>query len=137
MWFRCCSTGVSSLESHEPPYEEFYRVPPTTAHAVNATRADGRRVIAVGTTVVRALETVAEPGGAVHPGEGWTRLVITPERGVHAIDGILTGWHEPEASHLAMLEAIAGRHHLEIAYAAALEAGYLWHEFGDLHLILP
>jgi S-adenosylmethionine:tRNA ribosyltransferase-isomerase len=130
-------TGVASLESHEPPYEEYFRVPAETARAINAARTAGGRLIAVGTTVVRALETAAEPDGTVHPGEGWTRLVITPQRGVHAIDGILTGWHEPEASHLSMLEAIAGRRHLEVAYAAALEGRYLWHEFGDLHLILP
>src|SRR5215213_6669003 len=73
-------TGVASLEEHEPPYEEFYRVPLDTARAVNGARAAGRRVIAVGTTVVRALETVADETGAVHPGEGWTRLVITPRR---------------------------------------------------------
>ncbi|HKS69473.1 MAG TPA: S-adenosylmethionine:tRNA ribosyltransferase-isomerase [Ktedonobacterales bacterium] len=134
-------TGVSSMEEHEPPYEEWYRVPAPTARLVNAARAEGRRVIAVGTTVVRALETVAEPDahgkGTVHPGEGWTRLVVTPQRGVFAVDGLLTGLHEPRASHLAMLEAIAGREHLRRAYAAALREGYLWHEFGDLHLILP
>ena len=130
-------TGVASLESHEPPYEEYFRVPPETARAVNATRTGHGRVIAVGTTVVRALETVAEPDGTVHPGEGWTRLVVTPERGVRAIDGILTGWHEPEASHLLLLEAAAGEALLEASYRAAAERGYLWHEFGDSHLILP
>jgi S-adenosylmethionine:tRNA ribosyltransferase-isomerase len=130
-------TGVSSLEEHEPPYEEEYRVPAPTARLVNAARAEGRRVIAVGTTVVRALETVAEPDGTVHPGAGWTRLIVTPARGVSAVDGLLTGLHEPRASHLAMLEAIAGRAHLRRSYAAALREGYLWHEFGDLHLILP
>jgi S-adenosylmethionine:tRNA ribosyltransferase-isomerase len=129
--------GVASLESHEPLYEEFYRVPLATAQAVSQARAEGRRVIAVGTTVVRALESVANPLGRVHSGEGWTRLLITPERGVRVVDGILTGFHEPRATHLAMLEAIAGRGHLEAAYRAALERGYLWHEFGDLHLILP
>jgi len=130
-------TGVASLESHEPPYEEFYRVPPTTAQIVNASRAAGRRVIAVGTTVVRALETVTDTDGVTHPGEGWTRLVITPERGLRAVDALLTGLHEPRASHLAMLEALAGREHLWVTYAEALREGYLWHEFGDLHLILP
>jgi S-adenosylmethionine:tRNA ribosyltransferase-isomerase len=94
-------------------------------------------VIAVGTTVVRALETVAEPDGSVRPGEGWTSLTVTPERGVRAVDGLLTGWHEPEASHLLMLEAFAGRNLLERSYAAALDRGYRWHEFGDLHLLLP
>jgi S-adenosylmethionine:tRNA ribosyltransferase-isomerase len=130
-------TGVGSLEEHEPPYEEQYRVPAETARLVNAARGDGRRVIAVGTTVVRALETVTEPDGTVHAGEGWTWLVVTPRRGVRAVDGLLTGLHEPRASHLAMLEAIAGRAHLQVAYDAALRERYLWHEFGDLHLILP
>jgi S-adenosylmethionine:tRNA ribosyltransferase-isomerase len=130
-------TGVASLEDHEPPYEEFYRVPPETARAVNQARLDRRRVIAVGTTCVRALETITDASGITHPGEGWTKLIVTPQRGVRAVDGILTGWHEPKATHLAMLEAIAGRAHLELAYRAALEHRYLWHEFGDLHLILP
>lgn len=130
-------TGVSSLEDHEPPYEEFYRVPPHTAAAVNRTRDEGGRVVAVGTTAVRAIETVTGPNGTTHAGEGWTDLVVGPERGLHAVDALLTGFHEPQASHLALLEALAGRPHLETAYAAALEAGYLWHEFGDLHLILP
>ena len=130
-------TGVASLEAHETPYPERYRVPVSTARLVNATRDAGRRVVAVGTTVVRALETVADEAGRVHPGTGWTELVVTPERGVRVVDGLLTGWHEPEASHLRMLEAVAGRPALELAYAAALDAGYRWHEFGDVHLILP
>jgi S-adenosylmethionine:tRNA ribosyltransferase-isomerase len=128
-------TGVSSLEEHEPPYEEWYRVPLETARLVNATRAEGGRVLAVGTTVVRALETVADRDGAAHPGEGWTREIITPARGVRVVDALLTGLHEPRASHLAMLEALAGRAHLCLTYAEALRCGYLWHEFGDLHLI--
>ena len=94
-------------------------------------------MIAVGTTVVRALESAADEEGRVTASRGWTDLVVTPERGVRAIDALLTGFHEPKASHLAMLEAIAGRRHLEAAYLAALERRYLWHEFGDLHLILP
>lgn len=130
-------TGVASLESFEPPYAEFYRVPEVTAEAVSQAKADGRRVIAVGTTVVRALETITDSSGMIFPGEGWTELMVTPERGVRAVDGILTGWHEPKASHLLMLGAIAGKRHLELAYKAALEEKYLWHEFGDLHLILP
>jgi S-adenosylmethionine:tRNA ribosyltransferase-isomerase len=130
-------TGVSSPERGERPYPERYRVPPTTARLVEATRRWGGRVIAVGTTVVRALETVARADGSIEAGEGWTALVVTPERGVRAVDGLITGWHEPEASHLDMLHAVAGRRLIERSYAAALEAGYLWHEFGDLHLILP
>jgi S-adenosylmethionine:tRNA ribosyltransferase-isomerase len=93
-------------------------------------------VIAVGTTVVRALETVAEPGGTVRPGLGWTRLVITPARGLRVVEGLITGWHEPEASHLQLLEAVAGHELLERSYRAALEHGYLWHEFGDSQFIL-
>ncbi|HXW00874.1 MAG TPA: S-adenosylmethionine:tRNA ribosyltransferase-isomerase [Anaerolineae bacterium] len=130
-------TGVASLEDHEPPYEEFYRVPLETARLINTAGANGKRVIAVGTTVVRALETVTDAEGVTHPGEGWTRLVITPERGLRAVNALLTGFHEPEASHLAMLQALAGLEHLEVTYAEALQQGYLWHEFGDLHLILP
>lgn len=130
-------TGVASLEDDEPPYEELYRVPPETARLVNAARGVGRRVIAVGTTVVRALETVTGEDGVAHPGEGWTRLFITPERGVRSVDAMLTGLHEPRSTHLAMLSALAGREHLKTAYAEALRGEYLWHEFGDLHLILP
>jgi S-adenosylmethionine:tRNA ribosyltransferase-isomerase len=130
-------TGVSSLEAHEPPYAEPYSVPARTANAVEAARAAGGRVLAVGTTVVRALESAADVHGRVTARHGWTDLIITPERGVRVVDGLLTGFHEPRASHLAMLEAIAGRRHLEVAYRAALAGGYLWHEFGDLHLILP
>ena len=129
-------TGVASLELTEPPYPEAYRVPAETAQAVEATRSAGQRVVAVGTTVVRALETAADERGRVQASEGWTDLVITPERGVRAIDGLLTGFREPKATHLAMLEAIAGRPHLERAYRAAIEGRFLWHEFGDLHLIL-
>jgi S-adenosylmethionine:tRNA ribosyltransferase-isomerase len=94
-------------------------------------------VIAVGTTATRAIETVTDERGRVHPGSGWTDLVITGRRGVRAVDGIITGWHEPEASHLQLLEAVAGRQVLERSYRHALEEGYRWHEFGDLHLILP
>jgi S-adenosylmethionine:tRNA ribosyltransferase-isomerase len=130
-------TGVASLEANEPPYAEYFRVSSSTAHRVNDTRRRGGRVLAVGTTVVRALESVVDEHGSVHPGDGWTQTVVSPDHPVRSIDAFLTGWHEPEASHLAMLEAIAGRPLLEASYAAALEEGYLWHEFGDVHLILP
>lgn len=129
-------TGVASLEHDEPPYAEYYRVPETTAAAVNATRKAGGRVLAVGTTVIRALETVVDLQGHVHPGEGWTRVVITPDRGIRSVDGLLTGLHEPRSSHLAMLSALVGKQHLQICYQKALEERLLWHEFGDLHLIL-
>lgn len=130
-------TGVSSLEANERPYPEWYRVPESTAARVNQTHADGGRVVAIGTTVVRTLESAVDRHGTVHPTSGWTDLVVTPERGVGAVDGLLTGWHEPEASHLLMLEAIAGRALVDVSYAAASEAGYLWHEFGDVELVLP
>jgi S-adenosylmethionine:tRNA ribosyltransferase-isomerase len=130
-------TGVASLEASEPPYAEYFKVSSSTAHRVNDTRRSGGRVIAIGTTVVRALESVVDEHGRVHPGDGWTETVVSPAHPVRSIDGFLTGWHEPEASHLAMLEAIAGRPLLEASYRAALAERYLWHEFGDVHLILP
>ena len=130
-------TGVSSLERDEAPYPERYAVPEETARLVNAVRWWGGRVIAVGTTAVRALETVADEAGSVSAGEGWTRLVVSRRRGLRAVDGLITGWHEPEASHLGLLEAAAGPELLERSYAEALREGYLWHEFGDSHLILP
>jgi len=130
-------TGVSSLDIGEAPYPERYSVPAPTAELVNQARTAGRRVIAVGTTATRALETAADEQGRVHAAEGWTDLVITPQRGVRAIDGILSGWHEPEASHLLLLEAVAGLPLLERSYAQALAGPYRWHEFGDFHLILP
>ncbi len=130
-------TGVASLEASEPPYPEYFRVPPSTAARINDTHRDGAKVIAIGTTVVRALETVVDARREVHPSSGWTDTVVTPDRPVTSVDGLLTGWHEPEASHLAMLEAIAGRELLEVSYAAALKEHYLWHEFGDVHLLLP
>jgi S-adenosylmethionine:tRNA ribosyltransferase-isomerase len=136
-------TGVGSLEDHEPPYEEYFRVPPETADCVNAAKRAGRRVVAVGTTVVRALETVTDSRAHTSPGEGWTSLVITPERPLRAVTGMITGFHEPRATHLAMVNQVivaagssAPSSHLDRAYAEAQQAGYLWHEFGDSHLII-
>ncbi len=111
-------------------------MPASTARIINAARENGGRVIAVGTTVVRALETVADERGRVSAGAGWTDVVVTPDRGVRAVDALITGLHEPQASHLSMLEAIGGRDHVARAYAEALRQRYLWHEFGDLHLML-
>ncbi|MFE7185727.1 S-adenosylmethionine:tRNA ribosyltransferase-isomerase [Streptomyces erythrochromogenes] len=129
-------TGVASQEAHEPPYPERYAVPAATAALVNAARAGGGRVIAVGTTAVRALESAADARGVVRAAGGWTDLVVTPERGVRVVDGLLTGLHEPEASHLLMLEAVAGRAAVRLGYAQALARLCLWHEFGDVHLLL-
>ncbi|HEY5832546.1 S-adenosylmethionine:tRNA ribosyltransferase-isomerase [Streptomyces sp.] len=130
-------TGVASAEAHEPPYAERFAVPASTAWQVNAARAAGGRVVAVGTTAVRALESAADERGAVRPAGGWTELVITPERGVRAVDGLLTGLHEPAASHLLMLRALSGDRLLERVYAQAFRGGFLWHEFGDVNLLLP
>jgi S-adenosylmethionine:tRNA ribosyltransferase-isomerase len=129
-------TGISNVEAHEPPYQEFYRIPPDTAQAVNDAKQARSRVVAVGTTVVRALESVTSAEGTVHAGEGWTCLVIRPETRLGAVSALLTGLHEPEASHLAILQALAGPDRVQQAYAAALQHRYLWHEFGDLHLLL-
>jgi len=136
-------TGVASLEDHEPPYEEYFQVPVETAARVNAAREAGHRVIAVGTTVVRALETVTDHRRTTSPGKGWTSLVITPDRPLRSVNAMITGFHEPKATHLAMVEqviAAAGRlgptTHLDRAYHEARQAGYLWHEFGDSHLII-
>jgi S-adenosylmethionine:tRNA ribosyltransferase-isomerase len=129
--------GVSSLEAGETPGPEWFRVPGATARLVEGTHAGGGRVIAVGTTVVRALESAVGDDGGMAAREGWTRLVVTPERGVRTVDGLLTGWHEPESSHLDLLRAVGGPALVERAYRAAIERGYLWHEFGDVHLILP
>jgi S-adenosylmethionine:tRNA ribosyltransferase-isomerase len=129
-------TGVSSQERHERPYPERYSVPAHTAALVNAVHGWGGRVIATGTTVVRALETVARPDGEVAAGEGWTDLVVTPERGLRTVDGLLSGFHESDSTHLDLLSAVAGTELLARSYAAALDHGYRWHEFGDSHLVL-
>ncbi|MEU6910514.1 S-adenosylmethionine:tRNA ribosyltransferase-isomerase [Streptomyces coeruleorubidus] len=130
-------TGVASTEVHEPPYPERFAVPEASARLINAAKAGGGRVVAVGTTAVRAVESAVGAEGPVRARAGWTDLVITPERGVRVVDGLLTGLHEPEASHLLMLEAVAGRVAIERGYQAALQGRYLWHEFGDAHLLLP
>ncbi|GAA3036584.1 S-adenosylmethionine:tRNA ribosyltransferase-isomerase [Streptomyces glomeratus] len=143
-------TGVASAEAHEPPYPERFAVPEVSARLINTVQAGrgvlagesggegrpGGRVIAVGTTAVRAVESAAGADGVVRARRGWTDLVVTPERGVRVVEGLLTGLHEPEASHLLMLEAVAGREAVDRSYEAALAGLYLWHEFGDTHLIL-
>jgi S-adenosylmethionine:tRNA ribosyltransferase-isomerase len=137
-------TGVSSLEIETEEVEEHtlppepFRVPATTADAVNEARADGRRVVAIGTTVVRALESAwSFEDGKVVPRTGYTRLLVHPGRGVFALDGLLTGFHDPGASHLAMLYAVAGKDLVRDGYEHAIRESYLWHEFGDSHLLLP
>jgi len=129
--------GVASLETGEPPLPERFTVPPPTAELVNLTRAAGRRVVAVGTTAVRAVETAAAPDGAVTAAQGWTSLVLGPDRPARAVTGLITGWHDPEASHVDLLRAVAGDTLVAAAYAEADRAGYLGHEFGDSCLLLP
>jgi S-adenosylmethionine:tRNA ribosyltransferase-isomerase len=145
-------TGVSSLEGGEDPYPESYDVPAPTARLVNLTRRHGGRVIAAGTTVVRALESAAISGGCAAGGRagggsvpagtvvaaaGWTSHVVTPQSGVAVVDGLLTGLHEPRSTHLWMLAAVTGEALLSRCYRAAAARGYRWHEFGDVHLLLP
>ncbi len=130
-------TGVSSLEGNELPYEEYYKVPLESAKQINEARKTGKKIIAVGTTVIRALETVTDEDGITHPGEGLTKIIITPQKGIKSVNAMLTGLHEPKATHLAMLESLVGLEHLELTYTEALKNKYLWHEFGDLHLLLP
>ena len=128
--------GVSSLETGELPPPERFEVPEATARLINATRQARGRVIAVGTTVVRAVETMAAPDGTVTSGAGWTDLVLSPHRSVRAFDGLITGWHEPRSSHLLLLESVVSHEAVSAAYAAALHEGYHWHEFGDSCLLL-
>jgi S-adenosylmethionine:tRNA ribosyltransferase-isomerase len=130
-------TGLSSPEVGEPPQPERYEVPPATAALAEHVRGRGGRVVAVGTTVTRALETAARRDGTLRAGAGWTDLVLGPDRPARVVDGLVTGWHEPEASHLLLLEAVAGPDLVSAAYDAAVATGYRWHEFGDAALFLP
>jgi S-adenosylmethionine:tRNA ribosyltransferase-isomerase len=128
--------GVSSPESYEPPLPERYDVPEHTARLVNWVKANGGRVIAVGTTAVRAIESAARPDGSVAASGGWTDLVLGPDHPAAVVDGLITGMHAPEASHLLLLESVVGGTAVQHAYDAALERRYLWHEFGDVCLML-
>jgi len=130
-------TGVASAGADEPPYPEWFSVSRATAGLIGHVRDGGGRVVAVGTTVVRALESAVDERGRVRAAQGWTDLVITPSTPIRAVDGLLTGLHEPRASHLMMLTAVAGEQALRAGYAEALRERYRWHEFGDVHLLLP
>ena len=129
--------GVASLEAGEPPLPERFTVPEPTAQLVNLASAAGRRVVAVGTTCGRALESAAGPGGSATARHGWTDLVLGAGHPAQVVTGLVTGWHEPGASHLALLEAVAGAELVRAAYLEAERGGYLWHEFGDSCLLLP
>jgi S-adenosylmethionine:tRNA ribosyltransferase-isomerase len=130
-------TGVSSLEENERPFPEYMEVSPLSAAIINAAKSQGQRIIAVGTTAIRAIESAADAGGIVLPYRGNTDLFIDEGYEMKVTDGLLTGFHEPRASHLHMLQSLAGTEHIQRAYDKAIEAGYYWHQFGDLHLILP
>jgi S-adenosylmethionine:tRNA ribosyltransferase-isomerase len=130
-------TGLSSAEDGEPPQPEWFSVPESTARLVEHTSRAGGRVVAVGTTVTRALETVAATDGSLSAGEGWSELVLGPHRRARVVTGLVTGWHAPGASHLQLLEAVAGQELVRAAYDEAESAEYLWHEFGDSCLLLP
>jgi len=129
-------TGISSLEANEKPYPEYFKVSESTASLINLARAEGRRIIAVGTTAIRAIESAVDKEGWTQAQEGMTNLFITTKSGLKVIDGMLTGMHEPKASHLLMMQALADVGHLSKCYEAAIAEQYQWHEFGDLHLIL-
>jgi S-adenosylmethionine:tRNA ribosyltransferase-isomerase len=130
-------TGVSSQDAGEPPQPERFAVPEATARLANMTRAWGGRVVAVGTTVTRALESAADERGVVRERRGWTDLVLGPDRPARVVRGLVTGWHAPGASHLELLQAVAGAELTARAYREALRSRYLWHEFGDSCLLLP
>ncbi|MDQ6657482.1 MAG: S-adenosylmethionine:tRNA ribosyltransferase-isomerase [Actinomycetota bacterium] len=130
-------TGVSSQEAGEAPQPERFEVPAATARLVNATRDSGGRIVAVGTTVTRALESAVTDAGRVEPRRGWTERVISPSDPARVVTGLITGWHDPHASHLLLVESVAGPELTQSAYDAAVATGYLWHEFGDSALLLP
>ena len=129
-------TGLSSQEAGEAPQPERFEVPSATARLVNAARAGGGRVVAVGTTVTRALESAVDEGRLV-PRRGWTERVVTPSDPPQIVTGLVTGWHDPQASHLLLVEAVAGAELTQRAYDAAVSLGYRWHESGDSALLLP
>jgi S-adenosylmethionine:tRNA ribosyltransferase-isomerase len=129
-------TGLSSQEAGEAPQPERFEVSAATARLVNAVRAGGGRVVAVGTTVTRALESAVVDGRLVAR-QGWTDRVVTPAEPPQVVTGLITGWHDPQASHLLLVEAVAGTALTQRAYDAAVTGGYLWHEFGDAALLLP
>ncbi len=130
-------TGVSSQEAGEAPQPERFEVGDHTARLANAARDTGHRVVAVGTTVTRALESAVDAGGRVVARSGWTDRVITPRQPPQVVTGLVTGWHDPHASHLLLVEAVAGADLTQRAYDEAVRERYWWHEFGDAGLFLP
>lgn len=128
-------TGVSSLEINEKPYPEYMEISTASAQLINKAKVHGQRIIAVGTTAIRALESAVDKNGALQAYKGYTELYIEHDHQLQIVDGLLSGFHEPEASHLHMLQALISAQHLQKAYQAAIQEQYYWHEFGDLHLM--
>jgi S-adenosylmethionine:tRNA ribosyltransferase-isomerase len=116
--------------------EEFYRIEPETAEAIDLTKKRGGRVIAVGTTVVRALETSVAPDGSILPGEGKTDLFVTPGFSFKVVDALITNFHLPRSSLLFLVSAFAGIELIKKAYALAIGRGYRFYSYGDAMLIL-
>lgn len=129
------STGSAALDARLP-VPERYDIPEATVRAIESTRKRRGRVVAVGTTVVRALEACVAERGALAPGEGVARLLLSARFRPRVVSGVLSGMHEPGTSHFALLQAFADGALLERAMKAAADAGYLQHEFGDSLLIL-
>lgn len=130
-------TGVSSLEENEAPYPEYMEIDPVTVSLVNRAKTHGKRIIAVGTTVIRALESAADNTGRIRTFRGYTDLYINGGYRSKIADGLITGFHEPHASHLHIVRSVAANKHIEAVYKVAIAENYFWHQFGDLHLILP
>lgn len=124
-----------TVEGHTM-HDEFYRVPQQAADAVNAARAKGGRVIAVGTTAVRTLETVAAEDGSLTAAEGWTHQYIYPGYRFKIVDGLITNFHLPKSTLIMLVSAFAGREQVLAAYRAAIAEQYRFYSFGDAMLIL-
>ena len=128
------STGDADLDE-QLPFDEPYIIPENTATAIRRARAGGERVIAIGTTVVRALESAATGHGTVHPGKGVASGRIGPDTRLSVVDTVLTGMHEPGESHFELLRAFTDDPVLDSVHQTATERRYSTHEFGDSLLI--
>lgn len=126
---------VEDIKDHHM-HREYYFIPEGTSRDITAARREGRRVIAVGTTATRCLETAAGEDGGVSPGHGWSELFIYPGYRFKAIDALLTNFHLPRSTLLMMVSAFAGRELIRAAYREAIEQRYRFFSFGDAMLIL-
>ncbi|MEO2083325.1 MAG: S-adenosylmethionine:tRNA ribosyltransferase-isomerase, partial [Desulfurobacteriaceae bacterium] len=126
---------VENVEEHEMDYE-VYNVPTETAEEVNKAKSEGRRIVAVGTTVVRTLESAADESGAVKAGEGSTNLFIYPGYRFKVVDVLITNFHLPRSTLIMLVSAFAGREKVLNAYREAVKMGYRFYSYGDAMLIL-